>query len=153
MRELLKRFFAYILSISIVTIIIVYILNLPEFITGETMLVKEYYYDNALYSFILDIFLVAFYISIAMFVGRLFHINQKDNSQQLLILALTTLIISGVFMIYFINGGSPETFFYRWFKKVGYKALIYDVILVCSIYIVMMIIYNSNIFKRVLNIM
>lgn len=143
MKELYKRTISYFLSLCIVALILVYILNLPGFITQSDGLVKEYYYKNALSSFILDVFLIAAYISVAMYVGKAIKINQSDNSQQLLVLFLTTIAISGGFMLYFSLGFNSGTFFARWFKNVGYKAIIYDVIFVCSVYIIMMILYNN----------
>lgn len=148
MNEIVKRGSAYFLSLCIITTIYVYILNIPEFISQAPALVLEYYYDRAIESFILDVFLVAAYISAAMYAGKLFKINQKNNVHQLIMLCLTTIAISGSFMLYFNAGGSPGTFFSRWFKEVGYKAIVYDTVLICSVYILMVIIYKSRIFER-----
>mgnify|MGYP000968151419 FL=1 len=150
MNEIIKRGSAYFLSLCIVTAIYVYILNIPEFISQAPALVTEYYYDRALESFVLDIFLVAAYITVAMYAGKLLNINQKDNVQQLIMLCLTTIAISGSFMLYFNSGGSPGTFFSRWFKQVGYKAIVYDMVLICSVYMLMVVIYKSNIFERIM---
>lgn len=138
-----RRFFSYILSLSTITAVFIYILNLPEFITNAPKLINEYYYKNAISAFIFDIFLIAFYISCSMFISKFLKVKPKDNTKQILILAFTTLLISGSFMIYFLSGGSPNTFFSRWFKKASYRALIYDLILVCSVYILMIIINNK----------
>ena len=150
MNEIVKRGSAYFLSLCIITIVHVYILNIPEFISQAPALVSEYYYDRALESFVLDIFLVAAYISVSMYAGKLLKINQKDNVQQLIVLCLTTIAISGSFMMYFNSGGSPGTFFSRWFKQVGYKAIVYDMVLICSVYMLMVVIYKSNIFERIM---
>ena len=128
-------------------------MNIPEFISQAPDLVVEYYYDRALESFVLDIFLVAAYISVAMYAGKLLKINQKDNVQQLIVLCVTTIAISGSFMLYFNTGGSPGTFFSRWFKQVGYKAVVYDVLLICSVYVLMMVLYKSTIFERIMSSM
>ena len=138
-----RRFFSYILSLSTITAVFIYILNLPEFITNAPKLINEYYYKNAISAFIFDIFLIAIYISCSMFISKFLNVKPKDNTKQFLILAFTTLLISGSFMIYFLSGGSPNTFFSRWFKKTSYRALIYDLILVCSVYILMIIINNK----------
>ena len=143
MRELYKWSISYFLSLCLVTLILVYILNLPGFITQSAVLVKEYYYEHALSSFVLDVFLIAAYISISMYAGKAMKINPTDNAQQLIVLFLTILVISGSFMLYFSLGYNPSTFFARWFKRVGYKAIIYDVIFVCSVYIIMMVLYNN----------
>jgi hypothetical protein len=143
MIELYKRVISYILSLCLVTLLLVYILKFPEFITQSPVLVKEYYYKNALSSFILDVFLFLGYISAAMYLGQMLKIKPTDNSQQLLVLILTTVVISGSFMLYFKLGYNRGSFFSRWFKSVGYKAIIYDVIIVCSVYIIMMILANN----------
>ena len=148
MNEMIKRWTAYFLSLCVITIIYVYLLNLPEFISQSPDLVIEYYHKQAITSFVLDIFLIAAYISVAMYVGKLLKIKQEDHVQQLLALIVTILAISGAFMAYFNMGGSPGTFFSKWFKRVGYKAIVYDVIFICSIYILMLVFYNSKIFKR-----
>ena len=153
MNEMVKRGSAYFLSLCIVTTIYVYMMNIPEFISQAPDLVVEYYYDRALESFVLDIFLVAAYISVAMYAGKLLKINQKDNVQQLIVLCVTTIAISGSFMLYFNTGGSPGTFFSRWFKQVGYKAVVYDVLLICSVYVLMMVLYKSTIFERIMSSM
>ena len=150
---MVKRGSAYFLSLCIVTTIYVYMMNIPEFISQAPDLVVEYYYDRALESFVLDIFLVAAYISVAMYAGKLLKINQKDNVQQLIVLCVTTIAISGSFMLYFNTGGSPGTFFSRWFKQVGYKAVVYDVLLICSVYVLMMVLYKSTIFERIMSSM
>lgn len=143
MKEIYKRGASYFLSLYFVTLLLVYILNLPGFITQSYDLVNEYYYKNMLFSFVLDIFLIAAYITAAMYIGKVIKIKTSDNSQQLLVLIITTVIISTSFMIYFNLGYSSKTFFSRWFKSVGYKAVFYDTIIVCSVYIIMMIIYNN----------
>ena len=138
-----RRFFSYFLSLSTITALFIYIFNLPEFITSAPNLINEYYYKNAISAFIFDIFLIAIYISCSMLIAKFLKVKGNDNTKQIVILAFTTLLISGSFMIYFLSGGSPNTFFSRWFKKTSYKALIYDLILVCSVYILMIIINNK----------
>jgi hypothetical protein len=138
-----RRFFSYFLSLSTITALFIYIFNLPEFITSAPNLINEYYYKNAISAFIFDIFLIAIYISCSMFISKFLKVKANDNTKQIVILAFTTLLISGSFMIYFLSGGSPNTFFSRWFKKTSYRDLIYDLILVCSVYILMIIINNK----------
>lgn len=136
------RTFAYLLSFTLITVIYVYILNIPTYISQAPDLVTEYYYKNAIYSFILDVFLIAFYISIAMYAGEFLQISKKDNAQQILAVIITTTLVSSLFMVYFLSFGEPKSFFYRWFARVKYKAVMYDVILVSSVYVMMINIYN-----------
>jgi hypothetical protein len=140
MDELLTRAFTYILSLSVVTTILIYILDLPGYLTGAHDLVKIYYYQNAVYSFLLDIVLVAIYISAAMYVTSAFNI--KGNAKELITLSGVTAVISTIFMLIFQTGIAKGTFFHKWFERVGTIAVLYDVILVTSVFFLMKIIYN-----------
>lgn len=140
-----RRFLAYFFSLILVTVVLVYILNLPAFLTQADDLVYEYYVQNALYSFILDTFLVAMYISISMWMIQWMRVSKKDNMAQWLVVVSSTIAISSIFMVYFLNGGSPNTFFSRWFNRVGYKAVVYDAVLVSSVYLLMMTLYSYKI--------
>lgn len=137
-----KRTFAYLLSLSCITVVFIYVLDIPTFISQAPDLVNEYYYKSAISSFVLDVFLVAFYISAAMYAGKLLRLSQKDNAQQLLAVVITTTVVSSLFMLYFLSFGEPKAFFTRWFARVRYKAVLYDVILVSSVYVMMIKIYN-----------
>ena len=137
-----KRSFAYILSLSFITVVYVYVLNIPAYISQAPDLVNNYYYKNAISSFILDIFLIAFYMSVSMYAAKFLNLNQKDNSQQLLAVILSTTTVSSLFMVYFLYFGDKNSFFTKWFSRVGYKAVLYDVILVSCVYVMMIKIYN-----------
>jgi len=136
------KLLSYLLSLSIVTTVIIYILNVPGYITGADKLVKEYYYDNAIKSFVLDIFLIAIYILAGEFVSNL--INVTSNSGKLLVIAGTSMLISSAFMLLFLYLGKTKSFFSRWFHRVGFDAVVYDVILVTSVYLVYKIITPSH---------
>ena len=115
----------YLKTYVIITLILVYLLNLPVLITGEKTLVKEHYGD--LKYIILEIFVIYCYI----FVNKLLYKKNRN-----LTIILTSLSISTVFMIYY-QGRNEGSFFERWFKKVGYKGVIYDVIIVTIIKIML----------------
>jgi len=136
------RWFSYFLSLTIVTVTLVYILDLPTFLSNAPRLVQEYYYGNAVGSFILDFFLIAAYISAGMIVANALNIHGDDHAGQLGSLALSSALISTVLMYAFLaqNG---KSFFTRWFKAAGFRAVIYDIILVCSVYVVMIQIHNK----------
>ena len=140
MNEYVKRAISYFLSLTIVTIIMIYMLNIPGYLTGADKLIDEYYYKNMVGSFIFDIFICAIYISIAMIVTS--YLKIKDNTYELLAVIGTCLAISSVFMILFKNGFHKGSFFSRWFAKVGFRAVIYDTILVSTIFVIMKIIYK-----------
>ena len=120
MNEYVKRTISYFLSLTIVTIGMIYVLNIPGYLTGADKLIDEYYYKNMVGSFILDIFICAIYISIAMIVTS--YLKIKDNTYELLALMATCVIISSCFMILFNNGYKNGSFFSRWFAKVGFRA-------------------------------
>jgi len=137
------RIFAYLLSLTMIMVIYIYILNIPAYISQAPDLVHEYYYKHAISSFITEICFIALYISAAMLVGKWLNINQHDNAQQLITVALTTAVMSSLFMIFFVYFGEPKAFFTRWFTRVGYKAVLYDVILISSVYIMMQSLFFS----------
>ena len=141
MNEYVKRSISYFLSLTIVTLVMIYLLDFPGYLTGANDLVREYYYKNMLGSFILDIFLVAFYISMAMIVTGYFKI--RDNTYELLAVMATCVVISTLFMILFQSGYKKGSFFSRWFNRVGFKAVIYDMFLVSTIFVIMKMIYKK----------
>ncbi|MAH19866.1 MAG: hypothetical protein CMB96_00205 [Flavobacteriaceae bacterium] len=136
------RWFSYLLSLSIVTVVLVYILDLPTFLSNAPKLVEEYYYGSPVKSFILDIFLIAMYISAGMITANTLNIKGDDHAGQLGSLALASGIISSAFMFLFL-AQKGSSFFARWFKAAGFRAVIYDIILVCSVYVVMIQLHNK----------
>ena len=127
-----KQVFRYLFSLLLVTIVFIYGLNMPTFITGNTHLVKEYYYDRFLESFLLDMVLVALYLGAAYYGFQILGV--KSFIGQLLIVAGVTCIISGAFYFYFVSVPKTSMFFSRWFHSVGYKAVIYDMALLCLVF-------------------
>lgn len=136
----LKRGVSYVISLFLVTLFIVYIFNIPTLLTSANDLVYEYYYKNMISSFIFDIFLVAFYLSIIMIIIK--HIKIKKYEQQIIISICVTMVISSIFMKLFNNGFLEGSFFSRWFKKAGFNAVIYDGILVSLTFILMNFIHK-----------
>jgi hypothetical protein len=120
------------ISSIIITIIFIYIFKIPNLITNANKLIKEYYYDNFLNSLILDLILFQLYIYAGNYIIKLLKIKNIINKT--LIIALTTVIISSIFMFLFLNFSNKELFFYRWFNEVGFLAVIYDMIIVTSVY-------------------
>ena len=130
------RWFSYLLSLSIVTVVLVYILDLPTFLSNAPKLVEEYYYGTPVKSFVLDIFLIAIYISAGMVTANMFNIKGDDHTGQLGSLALSSGLISSAFMFMFL-AQKGSSFFARC------RAVIYDIILVCSVYVVMIQLHNK----------
>ena len=121
------------ISSIIVTIVLIYMLKLPNLITNADKLIKEYYYDDFFKSLILDFILFQLYIYAGNYLIDYFKI--KSLPSKLAVIAVISMIISTIFMFLFLNFSSKDLFFYRWFNKVGFLAVIYDIIIVSSVYI------------------
>jgi len=123
---------SYIFSFTFVTVTIVYILKIPYLLTNNKQLVNEYYGKNFSKSALLDILLFAIYMGISQLSINYFNIN--TTLYKLIAVAITTIIISGTFAIYFLSKPVDNSFFSRWFHGVGYKAVVYDIILLTFSY-------------------
>lgn len=136
-KELAWLFTSYIITFVVSTLLVVYILHLPVFITGQQKLVKEYYYDNILSSTILDIFLIFFYLLMAQAVIYILNVNRMIT--RMLIVAIVTLCISGAFYLLFKSKPlDKKSFFSRWFYAAGFYAVIYDIVLITTTYAILM---------------
>ena len=123
---------SYFISYCILTLLIVYVFKIPNLITGQTELIKEYYYTNSVSSFFLDLFLIYFYIKFASYIAKVFKIN--TNYKKILLVAVITFMISTSFMFLFLKQNN-KLFFTRWFKSAGFNAVLYDIVIVTSIFI------------------
>jgi hypothetical protein len=129
---MIPNLYAYLLSFAFTTVLLIYTINLPTIVTGEKELVKTYYLTNYKSNLILDVFLIAIYLGIAKVGIRYFKLS--DVWKRILMVIIVTCIISSVFYIYFISTPKTSHFFSRWFHTVGFKAVIYDMILVSATY-------------------
>ena len=137
LKELAWLLTSYLITFVVSTLLVVYVLQLPLFITGQQKLVKEYYYDNILSSTILDIFLIFFYLLMAQ--AFIYALNVNRMITRMLIVAVVTLRISGAF--YFLFKSKPldkKSFFSRWFYAAGFYAVIYDIVLITTTYAILM---------------
>jgi hypothetical protein len=130
--NLIKHVFAYFTSLILVTVFVIYLLDLPTFLTGANELIKEYYYDHLVESFILDIFLFAGYIAVGLFIVNL--LNIRENYQKLITVAITSFLLTTFFILLF-KYNNQKSFFSRWFKRVGMLASLYDMLIVSSVFI------------------
>ena len=112
----------------------VYILRLPYLVTQKNLIVNEYYFTNILTNLPLDFIFVLLYYLVAYFVINKFNI--KKNVNKIIIIALVTVLLTGLFLLYFISNKQTSNFFSRWFHNVGYSSIIYDVLLLIMIYMV-----------------
>ena len=129
---MITNLYAYLLSFAFTTVLLIYTINLPTIVTGEKELVKTYYLTNYKSNLILDVFLIALYLWIAEVGIR--YLNVSETWKRLLIVMLVTCMISSLFYIYFISTPKASNFFSIWFHTVGFKAVVYDMILVTATY-------------------
>jgi len=132
-KEWAGRWGAYTVSFIVVTGVLVYLLDLPGYLSGADKLVREYYYTNFWRSTVLDFFLIAAYISAGMFVASGMG-WARSAAGQIAGIMLASVLISGAFMAYFLARPQSATFFSRWFHAAGSSAVLYDVILVSTVY-------------------
>ena len=138
LKEITLLLVAYSIAFIISTTLIVYILHIPTFITGQQKMVNEYYYDNFLSSTLLDYFLVFAYLLVAQCV--LYGLNANYIAHRLTLVIVTTLCISGGFYLYFKSKPLDKTsFFSRWFYNAGFSAVVYDIVLLTVTYSVLMV--------------
>jgi len=130
----------YLASIIIVTAVFVYGLHLPSVIVGKTDLVQEWYYKNAVTSFLSDIVIITAYIQIGLWVARMFQTKYLSRVvTDIMGLVFVTCVLDVFFMLVFYNGSkynyiSKSSFFVRWFGDVGSIVIFYDIILVLLVY-------------------
>lgn len=139
----MNKYFYIIISYIIAFIIglglLTYIFNLPGWITGNQMLVDEYYKINWKTNIPIDFLLVTAYLLVGYIFIKLFKV--ESNCYKLFIIYTTTYFISGLFLIYFKNNPISDNFFSKWFNSVGWSAVFYDVILIVFIYIIFQRVY------------
>lgn len=137
--ELIVLSTAYFITFVISTILIVYILQLPTVITRQKNLVQEYYYDNFFKSFVFDLFLILVYLLLSQLV--IYGLNATYLLTRIILVAITTLCISGAFYLFFISRPlNKDVFFSRWFYAAGFRAVIYDIVLLTITYSILMFI-------------
>jgi hypothetical protein len=132
-QSVIQYLYVHILALATITTVFVYGLDIPTLITNAPHLVKQYYYQNYASNFILDIVLFGIYLAIAEFVANIYNIRTLQG--KIGVVAITTLLISGAFFLYFTNTAKTSNFFSIWFHTVKHKAIIYDIILVTSVFL------------------
>ena len=121
------------MAFFVVTFLLVYILNVPHSLGGSKALANEYYEGEHSFFYVhLDMILVALYLVAAGYIIKRYDI--QGTMKRILTIAAVSFCITSLFMVYFKNYGDPAAFFTRWFNAVGWKAGLYDVILVCAVY-------------------
>lgn len=131
--EWLERLVAYLVSFVLTTAVVVYGLDLPSYLSGAPKLVNEYYYTNFWKSNVLDVILIAAYIWNGMVLAGVLGIADS-TAGQVMGIAVASAAISSVFAAWFLSYPRTSSFFSRWFHAAGWSAVIYDVIIVTTIY-------------------
>ena len=124
----------FIISFCVGIFIITYLLKLPFIITNQYKIVNEYYIENYIINIPLDFIFVTLYFLLATLFIYIFNI--KDFITKLFVIGITTVILTSSFCYYFQSYKMSSNFFSRWFHTVGYTSVLYDVILLCFIYII-----------------
>lgn len=167
-----RKLFAFIVASILCIHVLVYALKLPHWITGEPVLVQEYYYGkNYMVDISLDIFFIAMYLLVVYFIIFLiralacaleckYHTSTPEsntttdiikcnvawtytNAFKLLIVMLTTLGLTLMFKAMFTQNQNATDFFSRWFHAAGWKAALYDMILVALVFVTQEQLFNN----------
>jgi len=130
---ILHKTIAYSISFIVITLVGIYGLNLPGLISQQPELVRQYYYENWKFYIPFDWVLVAIYLWLGLSAAN--TLGAKGAVQTVAAILLTTLLISGSFWAYFVNQPLSTSFFSQWFHKAGFRAVIYDMLLLTLIYL------------------
>ena len=91
----MDRLANFIMSLSVVTFVLVYVVDLPTLLTGETKLVTEYYYKDFAKSFLLDIVVVGVYLVVGESIAAALQLKSEVSH--------ITCIVLTWFFKYFYN--------------------------------------------------
>ena len=132
MINIFSKIISYTIAFCVGLFLITYLLKLPHMITGNPNIVNIYYIKNYVQNVPLDYIFVLFYLALASLFIKLFNIN--NNYIKILIVGLTTILLTTAFCYYFISKPMSKNFFSKWFHTVKYTSVIYDTILLITIY-------------------
>ena len=133
MLSFISKLISYTIAFCVGLFLITYLLKLPHIITGQPKIVNIYYVKNYVKNVPLDYLFVLCYFLVSYLFIKLF--NTTNNYIKTLIVALTTLVLTSLFCYYFVSKKVTTNFFSKWFHTVGYSSVIYDIILLVTIYI------------------
>jgi hypothetical protein len=126
--------FSFASFVSLFTV--VYALQVPHRITGQSALVREYYEKKYATSVPMDIFFIACYLCLSFQLANLLGMN--TYVEQIVTVTLTTAIVTSLFCFYFRSYPQSQNFFSKWFHHVGYSSVVCDVIILNVVYIIYM---------------
>ena len=128
-----SKFLSFIFACFVSLFVVTYSLRVPYRLTKST-LVKEYYETNYVTSIPLDIFFIGCYFVVAYQIANATGMN--TYLEKLVIVGLTTAVLTTVFCFYFRSNTKTDNFFSRWFHAIGYASVIYDVILLITVFVI-----------------
>lgn len=128
-----SKLLSYTMVYFAVYMLIVYLLRVPYYISNSESLANEYYVTNFLTNIPLDYVLVLIYLEIALFVSRQLGLRQYFT-KTLMVVVLTTALLTGSFLLYFTQSRQTQSFFSRWFHTVTWRSVVYDMIILGSVY-------------------
>jgi hypothetical protein len=132
MNHLLKKTIAYVVSFSLTIVVLVYLLDLPKYISEQPKIVDLYLHKYLLKTLMYEMIIIAVYIGITELLIKVFKV--KENYKKLLLVNAVTAILSGIFVLLYKYVPHSSTIFNRWFKATGWTYVLYEVILVGTIY-------------------
>lgn len=126
---------SYTLAYVLCLVVIVYVLNFPGWFTESYDVVKEFYIKNGMRNFFVDWAIIGLYLLFADFFIRRFEL--RSNASKLAVVAVVCLVLFPVFYTIFTRTLSLRgTLYYKWFSRVGAKGVVFDVVMICSVYFV-----------------
>ncbi len=130
----MKDIVLYSIAFFAVIFIVIYGLKLLQNISGQHKLVHEYYYENITTSIPIDFIIIGIYILIGLYIHK--HIKALKSIKKSVVIFVTSLIITTMFYLYYINQNS-NSFFTRWFKTTGLVIpALYDATICTSVFLV-----------------
>lgn len=124
---------SYIVAVVSVLFLFVFALRVPFILTNDDPLVTEYYITNFATNVPLDILFITCYMLVAWGVAYVSGVSDATN--QFIIVCLTTSVLTLIFWGIF-NTMEGSSFFIRWFRRVGLRAVVYDVLMVGFVFLI-----------------
>lgn len=133
MNSLIKNILIFLLSYLLVMGVLVYLIRLPTWITGNRELVHEYYFTEPWKSLILDLVFILMYLGFAYLIWKSLDITSVVY-QGLVVVSSTAFLTLFFWWYYTRTAMDSSSFFSRWFHGVGASAVIYDMILLGTLF-------------------
>ena len=143
--EVLRVTLCYALSFSLVVVSLVYVLQVPQRITGNPDgIVDEYYFQKAPIALLGDFCFVAAYLGISLLLMHM--LRAKTLMAQTLVVGLTTGMLTASACLLFLSQPLNASFFSRWFHSVRFKSVFYDVLIVMAVFVGCQLLLRTRMF-------